>query len=190
MNPHPAPTPPPQDTRDTTPGQHGGIVRTPIEAGESQDCGPFLTSTDTARTRARTGAPDGPVGVRVAYAARVPRHLAGAAIAEGLAHVLHETTTPDSQDNTPVRTPDTAVRRDQARSAIAAAFDIPTSLSMSGQDTSSRPDHPRAHPDVAGHCPACSRTSLYLAPSGHVTCAHINCPTPDAASTLLDRAAT
>ncbi|MFE5958934.1 DUF6085 family protein [Streptomyces rubiginosohelvolus] len=42
-------------------------------------------------------------------------------------------------------------------------------------------------PTVQGHCPACGRTSLFLGSGGYITCARIDCPEPDAASTLLER---
>ncbi|MCW8219430.1 DUF6085 family protein [Streptomyces griseolus] len=42
-------------------------------------------------------------------------------------------------------------------------------------------------PTVQGHCPACGRSSLFLGSGGYVTCARIDCPEPDAASTLLER---
>ncbi|MEV6081809.1 DUF6085 family protein [Streptomyces sp. NPDC052069] len=42
-------------------------------------------------------------------------------------------------------------------------------------------------PTVQGHCPACHSESLFLGSSGYVTCARIDCPEPDAASTLLER---
>jgi hypothetical protein len=42
-------------------------------------------------------------------------------------------------------------------------------------------------PDVQGHCPACGWTTLFLGDGGYVTCSRIDCPEPDAASTLLER---
>ncbi|WP_097922078.1 DUF6085 family protein [Streptomyces sp. wa1063] len=42
-------------------------------------------------------------------------------------------------------------------------------------------------PTVQGHCPACHRQSLFLGSGGYVTCTHIDCPEPDAASTLLEQ---
>ncbi|MFS4103745.1 DUF6085 family protein [Streptomyces sp. PD-S100-1] len=42
-----------------------------------------------------------------------------------------------------------------------------------------------SHADVAGTCPACGGNSLFLSEGGHVTCSHIDCPTPDAADALL-----
>lgn len=44
-----------------------------------------------------------------------------------------------------------------------------------------------ATPAVQGRCPACSRTSLILGLGGYVTCAHLECPDPAAASEVLDR---
>jgi hypothetical protein len=38
---------------------------------------------------------------------------------------------------------------------------------------------------VAGFCPVCGRESLMLGAAGHVTCGHLECPRPDAASELL-----
>ncbi|MFC9987894.1 hypothetical protein ACFXKV_04485 [Streptomyces globisporus] len=40
-------------------------------------------------------------------------------------------------------------------------------------------------PDVQGHCPACGAASLFLGEGGHVTCARIECPAPDAADDML-----
>lgn len=44
-----------------------------------------------------------------------------------------------------------------------------------------------ALPTVQGFCPACGKPSLFLGSGGYVTCARIDCPEPDAASTLLER---
>ena len=41
-------------------------------------------------------------------------------------------------------------------------------------------------PTVQGHCPACGATSLFLGAGGYITCARIDCPQPDAATTLLE----
>lgn len=46
---------------------------------------------------------------------------------------------------------------------------------------------PRPFPDVQGRCPACGWTSLFLADGGYITCSRLECPQPDAASTLLER---
>ncbi|MFJ4418246.1 DUF6085 family protein [Streptomyces sp. NPDC088925] len=46
---------------------------------------------------------------------------------------------------------------------------------------------PDPHPTVRGYCPACGRESLFLGSGGYVTCARLDCPTPDAASTLLEQ---
>lgn len=43
----------------------------------------------------------------------------------------------------------------------------------------------RPHVDVQGRCPACGKTSLFLGDGGYVTCSRLECPEPDAASTLL-----
>ncbi|MEU0978486.1 hypothetical protein ABZ488_04645 [Streptomyces griseus] len=42
-------------------------------------------------------------------------------------------------------------------------------------------------PTVQGRCPTCLRESLFLGSGGYVTCARIDCPEPDAASTLLEQ---
>jgi hypothetical protein len=44
-----------------------------------------------------------------------------------------------------------------------------------------------ASPTVQGRCPACSRTTLILGAGGYLTCAHLDCPNPTAASDTLDR---
>ncbi|MFD9763213.1 DUF6085 family protein [[Kitasatospora] papulosa] len=44
----------------------------------------------------------------------------------------------------------------------------------------------RGYPDVQGRCPACGNTRLYLGDGGYVTCPRLDCPEPDAASTLLE----
>ncbi|MFI1472064.1 hypothetical protein [Streptomyces wuyuanensis] len=41
--------------------------------------------------------------------------------------------------------------------------------------------------DVQGSCPVCGKTSLFLGDGGYVTCSRLECPEPDAASTLLER---
>jgi hypothetical protein len=43
--------------------------------------------------------------------------------------------------------------------------------------------------DVQGRCPACGGNSLFLGEGGYVTCPRIDCPEPDAASTLLEKPA-
>lgn len=42
-------------------------------------------------------------------------------------------------------------------------------------------------PTVQGRCPSCGKESLFLGSGGYVTCARIDCPEPDAASTLLEQ---
>lgn len=42
-----------------------------------------------------------------------------------------------------------------------------------------------SYPPVAGHCPACGAESLFLAESGHITCARLDCPRPTATDELL-----
>jgi hypothetical protein len=39
---------------------------------------------------------------------------------------------------------------------------------------------------VAGHCPACGATSLFLGSGGYVTCSVIECPNPTAVADLLE----
>jgi hypothetical protein len=53
---------------------------------------------------------------------------------------------------------------------------------LAGQSGLRIPD-PRQ--DVAGRCPACHGTSLFLGSGGHVTCSRIDCPDPSLADTLL-----
>lgn len=43
------------------------------------------------------------------------------------------------------------------------------------------------YPRVRGYCPACRGESLFLGEGGYVTCARLDCPEPDAASSLLER---
>jgi hypothetical protein len=40
--------------------------------------------------------------------------------------------------------------------------------------------------EVKGHCPACGKESLFLGDGGYVTCSRLECPRPDAVSTLLE----
>jgi hypothetical protein len=82
------------DASGQRPDADGGHVRTPFIVGETVDCGPLPTSTDTARTRPDTDVPDTSGGVRVEYRARVPRHLMGAAFAEALDLIARETRIP------------------------------------------------------------------------------------------------
>lgn len=42
-------------------------------------------------------------------------------------------------------------------------------------------------PLVKGHCPACGTAGLFLGHGGYVTCSRIDCPEPDAASTVLEQ---
>ncbi|MFE6931781.1 hypothetical protein ACFVDT_07090 [Streptomyces sp. NPDC057699] len=44
----------------------------------------------------------------------------------------------------------------------------------------------QGNPRVQGRCPACGNTRLFLGSGGYVTCPRIDCPAPDAASTLLE----
>jgi hypothetical protein len=89
----------------TTPGPcpdtSGGVVRTPQDIGETPDCGPLPAVEDTVRTRPDNGSPDSDPGVRFAYRARVPRHLMGAAFAEALTLLAHETSPNTVRTDTP-----------------------------------------------------------------------------------------
>ncbi len=42
------------------------------------------------------------------------------------------------------------------------------------------------HPDIKGHCPACGWASLFVGEGGYITCSRLECPQPDAVSTLLE----
>lgn len=42
-------------------------------------------------------------------------------------------------------------------------------------------------PNVQGHCPACGGGGLFLGSGGYVTCPRVDCPAPDAASSLLEQ---
>ncbi|PSK52424.1 hypothetical protein B0E38_04750 [Streptomyces sp. 111WW2] len=68
---------------DTSPDASADTVRAPATSVETEP----LTSADTARTRPDTPADTGPDGSRFEYRARVPRHLTGAALAEGVAEL-------------------------------------------------------------------------------------------------------
>jgi len=48
-------------------------------------------------------------------------------------------------------------------------------------------DQTNRFPRVRGRCPACRGESLFVGEGGYVTCSRIDCPEPDAASTLLER---
>ncbi|MGW6391148.1 hypothetical protein ACWFR1_11725 [Streptomyces sp. NPDC055103] len=138
------------------PDKSGGIVRTPQDIGETQDCGPLPTRADTVRTRPDSDRPDSNPGVRFAYRATVPRHLMGAAFAEAftlLAAELHPEPEPEPEPPKPTvccvcgepsvyenyqgdlfcspcanGEPVPAGRRAQAAAAIADAFDLPPDL--------------------------------------------------------------
>lgn len=70
----------PADTSpDTSPDMSGDTVRTLATSADTEP----LTSADTVRTRPDTS----PDGSRFEYRARVPRHLTGAALAEGVAEL-------------------------------------------------------------------------------------------------------
>ncbi|MFG2404216.1 hypothetical protein ACGFR8_07730 [Streptomyces brevispora] len=93
--------PPPDTCPDTGPdtvSARGGALRTGVLVGESPDCGPLPTSTDTARTPPDT---DTGQGVRVEYRATVPRYLLGAALAEALGAIDDATRTPPPGDAPP-----------------------------------------------------------------------------------------
>lgn len=133
----------------------GGLVRTFPTIGEARDCGPFLTSPDTARTRPDTDTPDTrPDGTRFEYRATVPRHLAGAALGEPFpARCEQSAGHPDTRtaQGRVVRTspaigedggcgplptsadtsrtqPGHSVRRAQTRAAISRAFELPPDI--------------------------------------------------------------
>ncbi|MEC3995217.1 hypothetical protein VSR01_17410 [Actinacidiphila sp. DG2A-62] len=107
------------------PDRSGGHVRTGLDVGETVDCGPLPTRADTVRTRPDSECPDTPGGVRVEYRARVPRHLMGAAFAEGLAAVAAELHPPEPE---PEPAPPPAGRRAEVAEAIRSAFDLPADL--------------------------------------------------------------
>ncbi|MEU0275946.1 hypothetical protein [Streptomyces sp. NPDC006307] len=86
----PPPDTSPDTSTDTVPAS-GGIVRTPVLAGETVDCGPVPTSTASVRTGEDTDTGDTEQGVRIEYRARVPRHLLGDAVAEALGIITRET---------------------------------------------------------------------------------------------------
>jgi len=44
-------------------------------------------------------------------------------------------------------------------------------------------------PHVQGRCPACSTAGLFLGSGGYVTCSSVDCPEPDAATTVLEHRA-
>lgn len=46
---------------------------------------------------------------------------------------------------------------------------------------------PWGFPLVAGRCPACGLSSLFLAVGGHVTCGNIPCPDPTAVTDMLHK---
>jgi hypothetical protein len=74
----------------------------------------------------------------------------------------------------------------------------PASAPVPAQDTPGgpgrQPDAPQppqtapgGFPDVQGRCPACGGSSLFVGSGGYITCSRIECPEPDAATTLLER---
>jgi hypothetical protein len=74
----------------------------------------------------------------------------------------------------------------------------PASAPVPAQDTPGGPgwqqDAPEApqtapggFPDIQGRCPACGGSSLFVGSGGYITCRRIECPEPDAATTLLER---
>jgi hypothetical protein len=68
---------------DTRPDTSADTVRTPEAPADTHP----LTSADTVRTRPDPSADTDPEGSRFEYRARVPRHLTGAALAEGVAEL-------------------------------------------------------------------------------------------------------
>lgn len=110
------------DLSGRCPDGEDDTVRTHADTREATDTGPRPTRADTARTRTNNGPADTGQGVRYAYRARVPRHLTGAAFAEGLALLgaeLYVETEPE---------PESLNRRAQSAAAIAAAFDLPPDI--------------------------------------------------------------
>jgi hypothetical protein len=103
---------------DTSGHARGGPVRTPAIGDRPPGCILPVTSPDTVRTTPPPGTDTRPDGSRFAYQARVPRHLAGAALTEGLAelhrHLDQQQDTPPGRD-----------RRREVRAAITRAFDVP-----------------------------------------------------------------
>ncbi|MBT2492349.1 hypothetical protein J7E96_28335 [Streptomyces sp. ISL-96] len=79
------------DTSTDTVSASGGVLRTLLDVGESVDCGPLPTSTDTVRTPGDTDTEDIGQGVRIEYRASVPRHMLGAAVAEAFGIIARET---------------------------------------------------------------------------------------------------
>ncbi|MFZ4266551.1 hypothetical protein [Streptomyces arboris] len=85
----------------TTPGQRpdvdGGRARMLSAVDVTPDRAPLPTRADTIRTRPDTDPTDVSGGVRIAYRARVPRHLMGAAVAEALDLIARETRIPQEE---------------------------------------------------------------------------------------------
>ncbi|MGW6456300.1 hypothetical protein ACWF94_10300 [Streptomyces sp. NPDC055078] len=104
----------------------GGIVRTPLNIGETHDCGPLPIRADTVRTRPDTEGPDRDPGVRFAYRATVPRHLMGAAFTEAFGHLADALQSPEEpKPPAPLASP---ARRDQIAEAVADAYDLPPDI--------------------------------------------------------------
>lgn len=40
---------------------------------------------------------------------------------------------------------------------------------------------------IQGQCPACHGSSLFVAEGGYITCSRLDCPDPEAVTTLLER---
>ncbi|GHB55812.1 hypothetical protein GCM10010331_49590 [Streptomyces xanthochromogenes] len=64
-----------------------------------------------------------------------------------------------------------------------------TDLEQRVDSTRTTLDNPStsAFPAVQGRCPACRGASLFVGSGGYITCARLECPEPDAATTLLER---
>ena len=98
---------------------------------------------------------------------------------------LGTTTTSDGQEAPFVRMhfafhPDTTdAERDQF------VLNLATGKTPQGPPTSTAP-LAAGLPLVQGSCPACRGASLFLGDGGYATCSRIDCPEPDAASTLLE----
>jgi hypothetical protein len=80
-----------------------------------------------------------------------------------------------------------AARRRKPASAPVTAQDAP--VGPGPQPDAPKPPQtaPDGFPDVQGRCPACGGSSLFVGSGGYITCSRLECPEPDAATTLLER---
>ncbi|MFB7574653.1 hypothetical protein [Streptomyces sp. NPDC056165] len=195
----------------------GGIFLGPPVVGET---GCALTLSDTVRTTSQDSCPDspdtGPSGLRFAYQARVPRHLAGAAFTEafGLLHAeMDDRTAEPALDAKPIIQPSPETEDELRRcisdltatlGEILARF---TTSDVGGQmfrtihvgpktvegwrqvlaDDNRLEAQAGRMPKVQGTCPACRSDSLFLGSGGFVTCASLSCPKPDAPTVVLEQ---